>query len=87
MLSYWYVIGLVAFYVTFANTMTSAKLNKAVSGITCGALLWEVHKAFLDTLYFDWNDTIATLLACLTLVTIQYFKPLESAKGSAVVPR
>ncbi|NVK56624.1 MAG: hypothetical protein HWE26_13505 [Alteromonadaceae bacterium] len=86
-LSYCYVIGLVAGCVTFANTMNKVKLNKAVFGITCGALLWEVNQAFLDTLYFDWNDVIATLLACLTLVFIQYLKPLESANPPAVAPR
>ncbi|MDC8831896.1 hypothetical protein [Alteromonas gilva] len=78
MLSYSYVIGLVACYVTFANTMTTAKLNKAVLGISCGALLYEVNQAFIDTMHFDWNDVIATILAYLTLTLIQFLRPVNA---------
>ncbi len=80
-LSYVYVIGLVSGYVTFANTMTQARLNKAALGIACGALLWEVNQAFIDTMYFDWNDIVATILAFLTIILIQSARPLAQEQS------
>jgi len=80
-LSFLYVLILVSGYVTFAHTMTNKKLKNCIFGITCGALLWEVHQAFIPEMYFDWNDIVATLLAFLVLVLIQRYKPVGNSQG------
>lgn len=81
-MSYLYVVILVSGYVTFANSVTNQKLSNCIIGITCGALLWEVHQAFIPEMYFDWNDIVATLFAFIVLVLIQHFKPVGNYKNS-----
>ena len=76
--SFFYVTGLVSGYVTFANTVQSKKLTGRIIGLSCGALLWEVHQYFLSAMYFDWNDVAATLLALLFLLLLQHYKPVDT---------
>ena len=85
-MSYLYVVILVSGYVTFANSVTNKKLNNCIIGITCGALLWEVHQAFIPEMYFDWKDIVATLIAFSVLVLIQRYKPVgNSVHSSAAI--
>lgn len=85
-MSYLYVVILVSGYVTFAHSVTNRKLRNCIISITCGALLWEVHQAFIPEMYFDWNDIVATLMAFTALMLIQYYKPVDkSANRQAVI--
>ena len=77
-MSYLYVVILVSGYVTFAHSVTNRKLRNCIISITCGALLWEVHQAFIPEMYFDWNDVAATLLALLFLLLLQHYKPVDT---------
>ena len=71
-----YVLILVSGYVTFGNAVTNKKLHNCIISITCGALLWEVHQAFIPEMYFDWNDIVATIIAFAMLLLIQRYKPV-----------
>ena len=82
-MSYLYVVILVSGYVTFANSVTNKKLTNCIIGITCGALLWEIHQAFIPEMYFDWKDIVATLIAFTVLVLIQRYKPVGNAVHSS----
>lgn len=85
-MSYLYVVILVSGYVTFAHSVTNRKLSNCIISITCGALLWEVHQAFIPEMYFDWNDIVATLMAFTALMLIQHYKPVDkSANRQAVI--
>ena len=83
-MSYLYVVILVSGYVTFAHSVTNRKLRNCIISITCGALLWEVHQAFIPEMYFDWNDIVATLMAFTALMLIQYYKPVGNSVHSSV---
>ena len=85
-MSYLYVVILVSGYVTFAHSVSNRKLRNCIISITCGALLWEVHQAFIAEMYFDWKDIVATLLAFTVLMLIQHYKPVgNSVHSSAAI--
>lgn len=85
-MSYLYVVILVSGYVTFAHSVTNRKLRNCIISITCGALLWEIHQAFIPEMYFDWKDIVATLLAFTVLMLIQRYKPVgNSVHSSAAI--
>ena len=85
-MSYLYVVILVSGYVTFAHSVTNRKLRNCIISITCGALLWEIHQAFIPEMYFDWKDIVATLLAFTVLMLIQHYKPVgNSVHSSAAI--
>ena len=82
-MSYLYVVILVSGYVTFAHSVTNRKLRNCIISITCGALLWEIHQAFIPEMYFDWKDIVATLLAFTVLMLIQRYKPVGNSVHSS----
>ena len=83
-MSYLYVVILVSGYVTFANAVTNKKLRNCIISITCGALLWEIHQAFIPEMYFDWKDMVATLMAFTALILIQHYKPAGNSEHGSV---
>ena len=83
-MSYLYVVILVSGYVTFAHSVSNRKLRNCIISITCGALLWEIHQAFIPEMYFDWKDIVATLLAFTVLMLIQHYKPVGNSVHSSV---
>jgi len=83
-MSYLYIVILVSGYVTFAHSVTNRKLSNCIISITCGALLWEIHQAFIPEMYFDWKDMVATLMAFTALMLIQHYKPVGNSEHGSV---
>ncbi|MGB0215597.1 MAG: hypothetical protein ACPF9E_09085 [Alteromonas oceani] len=61
-------------------------MSNCIVSITCGALLWEIHQAFIPEMYFDWKDMVATLMAFTALMLMQQSCSFLKARRLAANP-